>query len=173
MWYPRPIACILALALASSASAEVRANKVKYLDGTWPAVQKKQAEGKLDYPSSAEAATFTADKKKLGALAIPYTRVTRLSYGHKVTRGGNAGWFAFGPPIVAVAAIGAAATASMLQKNHERFLSIAWTDEQGAPQTATFELGKDVARAFTFNIETRTGKTIEFETPEAKANLGR
>ena len=51
-------------------------------------------------------------------------------------------------------------------------ITIAWT-VNGKNEPAVFEFGKDAIRTTIATLEARSGKKFEYETEDAKKNIGR
>lgn len=130
----------------------VRGDEAMYVGGTLGAPEK--TEGTLDV-SQADSAVFTWKK---GAFKIPYKNITTLEYGQKAGRR------------IGVAL--AISPVALLSKKRKHFLSVAFTDEQGQKQGVVFELAKGKTRSTISALETRSGKSLEFESEEAKKHYG-
>ena len=125
-----------------------------YVGGTLTAVPEK-TEGKADF-SSPEAMVFTADRKY--KVDVPYKGITSIEYGQKAGRR------------VGVAL--AVSPVALFSKKRKHYVSIAFTDASGGKQGAVFEVSKGLVRTFVSNLETRSGKTVEFESEDAKKHFG-
>jgi hypothetical protein len=144
------------LALAGTGhfvSAAVRGDKAMYVGGTVPGLQPK-TDGKLDF--SAESETVFTSKK--GKLQIPYQKITSLEYGQKAGRR------------VGVAV--AITIFALFSKKRRHYLTIGYDDAAGKRQGAVFELAKGTVRTVLTTLEARTGKQVEYESEEAKKNIG-
>lgn len=136
---------------AASLTFAVDSKKAVYVGGTVTTIPEK-AEGRLDTKNE-EALIFTADKGK-GELRMPYTAITSLEYGQKAGR-----------------RVGAAIMVSPLllfSKKRKHFLTVSYTDQSGKEQAAVLELGKDIIRTTLTIVETRSGKSIEYQDEEAR-----
>jgi hypothetical protein len=132
----------------------VRGSEVLYVGGTINVVPEK-TEGRLDISGSDEA-IFQCKK---GSFRIPYGAISSLEYGQKAGR-----------------RIGVAIAISplaLLSKKRRHYLSIAYTDPQGAKQGVVFELSKGRTRSVVSTLETRSGKKVEFESAEAEKHFGK
>jgi hypothetical protein len=123
-----------------------------YVGGTLTAISEK-TEGKLDL-SSDSALVFTA---KAGKITVPYKGLTSIEYGQKAGRR------------VGVAL--AVSPVALFSKKRKHYLSIAFSDEQGNKQGAVFEVAKGMIHSVVTNLETRSGKKVEFESEEAKKHF--
>lgn len=149
--------------LAQSAFAGLGSKKAQYVGGTWSQL-KEGVEGRLDV-SGETAAVFIPDKK--GApVEIPYDKITSLEYGQKAGRrvGAAIGW--------GVTTLGVGALPLLFSKKRKHYLSIGYTDATGDPQGVVLQLGKDVTRGTLMTLQTRSQQEIEYESEEAKENLG-
>lgn len=136
-------------AFAFSLTAAVRGDEVMYVGGSMQEIPDK-TEGKfaMDAPTGAE---FNCDK---GKFTILYKGITSLEYGQKSGRRiGMA---------IAISPI------ALLSKKRKHFLSIGFTDENGAKQGAVFELSKSNTRTIITTLEARSGKKVEFESEDAR-----
>jgi hypothetical protein len=136
--------------------------KFKYVGGTWTQV-KQESEGKLDL-SDAKVARFKFDKS--GDVEMPFDNITSLEYGQKAGRrvGATIGW--------GVTTLGIAALPILFSKKRKHFFSIGYRGEDGSNQGVVLELGKNITRATLKTFETRSGKEIEYESEDARKNIG-
>jgi len=133
--------------------AAVRGDKAMYVGGTLASIPEK-SEGRLDLGDT-NLAKFVWKKTEV---LIPYGRILSLEYGQKAGR-----------------RIGAAVAVSPLllfSKKRKHYVTIGFTDDQGKQQGAVFELSKGTVRAALTTLESRSGKKVEYESEEAKKNLG-
>ena len=144
------LGCILIAPMPVSAA--VRGDQVLYVGGTITTVPEK-TEGRLD-TSANSLAIFTAKKGKFN---IPYAGITGLEYGQKAGRR------------VGVAL--AVSPVALLSKKRKHYLTVSFADEHGAKQGAVLEVGKGRIKKLVSLLETRSGKTIEFESEEAKKHF--
>lgn len=153
---------VLLCAFAQPLLAGLGSKDAKYVGGTWSV--KQETEGKFDTTDS-KVARFVSDNKK-ERVEIPYDKITSLEYGQKAGRriGATIGW--------GVTTLGLAALPMLLSKKRKHYLSIGYLGEDGKPQGAVLELGKDVTRATVFTLETRSGKQVEYESEEARKHIG-
>jgi hypothetical protein len=144
------LGCVLIAPMVLSAA--VRGDQVMYVGGSITAVPEK-TEGRLD-TSDNSIAIFIAKKGKFN---IAYARITGLEYGQKAGRR------------VGVAV--AVSPVALLSKKRRHYLTVSFADEQGAKQGAVLEIGKGRIKKLASLLETRSGKTIEFESEEAKKHF--
>lgn len=150
-----PARIVALILLGSTLVSAVGGDKAAYIGGTLADVKEK-AEGTLD-TSTTDAVKF--DARKNGKVAIPYAAITSLEYGQKAGRR------------VAVAVL--VSPLALFSKKRNHYLTITYNDAAGKEQVGVFELGKDIVRTALKIIETRSGKTIEFQDDEArKSGLG-
>jgi hypothetical protein len=134
--------------------AAVRGNEVMYVGGTLTAIPQK-TEGRLDL-SDNSAMKFTSKK---GEVLIPYGKITSIEYGQKAGRR------------VGVAL--AVSPIALFSKKRKHYVTITFTDDADKSQGAVFEVAKGAVRNVVTVLETRSGKQVEYESEEAKKNLGR
>ena len=131
--------------------AAVRGKEVKYVGGSIAGL-KENTEGRLLLDES--DAVFTDKKGKDRLLAIPYKKIDSLEYGQKAGR-----------------RVGVALAVSplfLLSKKRKHFLSISFFDAEGKKQGAVFELSKGIVKETLTTLEQKSGKTVEYESEEAK-----
>jgi hypothetical protein len=135
----------------------VDSKKAAYMGGTW--VQFTQGiEGKLDVSDEGRA-RFVPSKKGLQPGEIVYAKVTSLEYGQKTGR-------RIGLTVLT------GAWPLLLSKKRKHYLTIGFAGDDGKSQAVVLELGKDITRGMLITFETRTGKKIEYETEDARKNVG-
>lgn len=132
--------------------AAVRGDEVMYVGGSIQAIPEK-TEGALD-TTSQDKATFSCKK---GNFEIPFKGITSIEYGQKAGRR------------VGVAL--AVSPVALLSKKRKHFVSIGYTDGQGAKQGVVFEVSKGQVGAVANTLAARSGKVIEFESDEAKKHF--
>lgn len=147
----RALATLLILSFVVPLAA-VDGKKAEYVGGTVSGVPEK-TEGILD-TKHPETLTFTPGKKGSAPLAIPYQAITELEYGQKAGRRVAVGLLV--SPI------------ALFSKKRKHYLTITYKDAQSAEQAAVFEIGKDIIRTTLTIVETRSGKTIQFQDDEAR-----
>jgi hypothetical protein len=145
---------LLVACLMYSASGAVRGDQVMYVGGTITAIQEK-TEGKVDLDDKA-ALTFSTKKHKI---AIPYNGVSSIEYGQKAGRR------------LGVAL--AVSPVALLSKKRKHYVSLSYVDDKGEKQGAVFEVAKGLVGPFVTTIEQRSGKSVEFESEDAKKHFGK
>ena len=148
------LACTVVTLLPAVTYAAVRGDEAKYVGGTLTAIP-ENAEGKLDL-SGRETMRFTAKKVNV---QIEYKKIKSIEYGQKAGRR------------VGIAL--AVTPVALFSKKRRHYVTLAFTDDAGKDQGAVFEIGKDSVRNVLTVLETHSGKQVEFESEEAKKNLGR
>jgi hypothetical protein len=138
-----------ALMLSAVSLLAVDGDKAMYVGGTLDGVFAK-AEGKL----ATDPTAVHFDAKKDGAFEIPYASIAQLEYGQKAGRR------------VAVGVM--VSPLALFSKKRNHYLTISYKDDRGADQAAVLELGKDIVRTTLKVLETRTGKTVEYQDDEAR-----
>jgi hypothetical protein len=149
----RAVICVASAAVAQRVlHAGLGTKDAKYIGGTLQIPQ--DAEGKFDVTDEKTAA-FNSKK---GNISIPYDRITSIEYGQKAGRR------------VGVALV--VSPIALFSKKRRHFLSLTYKDAAGKDQGVVIELGKDIVRTTLKILETRSGKAVEFESEDAKKNLG-
>jgi hypothetical protein len=156
----RTIAFIVSLTIATSAFAGIGSDKAVYRGGTIEA--KIGDEGKLDL-SDATKAVFQLNKKQ--TVVIPYSAVTSVEYGQKAGR-------RIGAAVATTILVSPVGLAMLLSKKRNHMVTIAWTVD-GKNEAAVFEVGKGTIRPTLATLEARTGKKIEYESEDARKNIGK
>jgi len=98
-------------------------------------------------------------------LVIPYGQIQTIEYGQHAGRRIGA---AVGLTVLA-GPIGLLALAS---KKRKHMVSLTWLAD-GKTEAAVFEFGKDGIRPALKTFEARSGKPVEYESEDAKKNIGR
>lgn len=143
----------LAIIVATASMAAVRGDEAMYVGGSLTTIPEK-TEGRLDLSSEQEA-KFTW---KGGQVSIRFDKITSLEYGQKAGRR------------VGVAVV--VSPLALFSKKRKHYLTIAFADETGKQQGAVFELSKGVVRSTLTTFESRSGKTVEYESEDAKKHIG-
>jgi hypothetical protein len=98
------------------------------------------------------------DALKLNAggnsFVIPYSDVTTLEYGLRVSR-----------RYVEAVLI---SPLFLVAKKKTHFLTIGYTDKDGKQQAMILQVGKDEIRPLLVSLEARTGRRIEYQDEEAR-----
>jgi hypothetical protein len=168
-YHRRTIATAVLVAFASLIVEAVGSKKAAYFGGTDPQFTdaKNEVEGQLN-TSDAEALIFTAEKKPFDGkiVRIPYKQILDLEYGQKAGR-------RVGATVGYTILLGPLGLLTLFSKKRKHYLTIGYTNEAGAEQVVLLELGKDIVRATLPIIETRSGKTIEYQDEEARKAAAR
>ena len=161
----RLIALTLVVSLVSpSVLVAVDAKKAAYFGGTAAVFSGAEdpVEGRLD-TTNEEALILTAEKKPFVGqiLRIPYSSILDLEYGQKAGR-------RVGTAVATTVLLGPIGLLSLFSKKRNHYLTIGYTGEGGKEQVAVIELGKDIVRTTLPIVETRSGKSLEFQDEEAR-----
>jgi hypothetical protein len=152
-------AALSALMAASVAQAGVPGDKAMYRGGS---VSVKQGtEAKLDMAGSA---LRFLDKKT--PFEIPYERVQTIEYGQKAGR-------RIGAAVATAVLVSPLGLFMLMSKKRNHMVSVTWLNAEGKTEAVVLECGKDIIRPVIKTLEARSGKVVEFETEDAKKNLGR
>ena len=155
------VAAVVCFALAGNAVAGIDSDKAVYRGGTVQGLQEGK-ESKLDLKGP-DALRFQA---KGFTLAVPFDKIESIEYGQKAGR-------RVGAAIGTAVLLGPIGLALLASKKRKHMVTLAWTNEAGKTDAAVFELGKDAIRATLAILEAKSGKQVEYESPEAKANIGK
>ena len=140
------------LALFATSLVALDKDGAMYVGGT--ANVPAKTEGILNTASEVEA-SFTF---KGGGITIPYKGITSIEYGQKAGR--RIGVAILVSPI------------ALLSKKRKHYVTIGYKDTKNADQGVVLELGKDSVRGALTTLEARSGKKIEYESEDAKKNIG-
>lgn len=160
----------LSLCLNSVSFANVGSNKAAYQGGT---TKNRDFPGAKD---AVEGALLTDDgqdlwfKYKLKGqeklYRIPYNQIVDIEYGQKAGR-------RVGAAIATAILISPVGLFLLFSKKRNHFVTIGYIGEGGKDEVAVFELGKDIVRTTLAIIETRSGKSIQYQDDEGrKFNTG-
>jgi len=97
---------------------------------------------------------YLAFYTKKAQVRVAYDRVNELDYGQKVDR----------RLLLAVVI----SPMFLLSKKRQHFLTIGYTDEDGAHQALVFRVDKNSIRATLASLEARTGVRIQYQDEEAR-----
>ena len=137
-----PIGVSLLLYWPLLASGAVRGGEALYVSGTLSGLVENTA-GRLDI-SGQSGMIFTAKKS---TTAIPYKGIASLQYGQKADR---------------------RKAAALLSKKRKHYLTVTFVDEAGSNQYAVFELAKGIVKPVINRLETRSGKSLTFDSEETR-----
>lgn len=143
---------VLLLILTALPSWAVDSDKAAYIGGTLSLPTKTDGQFQT---SGTDAARFVYSG---GEVSLPYKKINSIEYGQKAGR-----------------RIGVAIMVSpvaLLSKKRKHYLTLGYTDDKGANQGMVVELGKDIVRPTLVALEARTGKKVEYESEDAKKNVG-
>lgn len=146
------IAAVLCACMAAGAGAAVRGDDIMYVGGTLSTVPEK-TEGKIDL-SRSDQAVFTSKKH---SILLPYSGIASIEYGQKAGR-------RLGVAI-------AVSPVALLSKKRRHYVSISFTDASGTRQGAVFEIAKGLVASMIRTLEQRSGKTVDFESAEARTHF--
>lgn len=141
-------------------AAAVEGENSRYAGGTVAAIL-EDTEGKLDLKDE-KTMVFEWDN---GKWELPYSNINIIEYGQKAGR-------RVGAAIGTAIALSPVGLFLLFSKKRKHFISLGFTDENGKQQGAIFELSKGTVRKTLKSLEARTGKKVEYESDEAKKNIG-
>lgn len=160
--FNQSVALAVSLALFSgSIFAGIDSNKAAYRGGTIATIEQGH-EAKIELRGNA----FEFQSKK-SPLTIEYDKITSIEYGQKAGRRVGA-TIALG-----VTTMGVGALPVLFSKKRNHMVTLGWTNAEGKTEAAVFEFGKDAIRSALAVFEARTGKQIEYESADARANIGK
>jgi hypothetical protein len=152
----RVIALSVCLTIATSVFAGVPSNKAVYRGGTIAGL-KQDVEAKPDY-SNPNGFTFA------GAV-IPYDKIQSIEYGQKAGR-------RIGAAVATAIIVSPLGLFMLMSKKRKHMVSVTWTGADGKGEAAVFEFGKGGVRQALKILEAKSGKQVEYESEDAKKNIG-
>jgi hypothetical protein len=158
----KAISLFLALLfVAEPLMAGIPGDKSVYVGGTVASIQ-QGGMGVLDYKDDTTLKYAWNKGGQSGTWSVPYKNVTSLSYGQHAGRrvGATVAW--------GVTTLGIMALPLLFSKKRRHYLTVEYTDENGKPQAAVFEVGKNAIRTTLASLEVRTGQKVAYEDEEAK-----
>ena len=155
------IAMLLAVLLAAPAFAGIGGHEAIYRGGTYP--MQNGTKGALDL-SDAGVAVFRVKDSGGASIRIPYSAVTSIEYGQKAGR-------RLGAAIATTILVSPVGLALLLSHKRRHIVTLMWTAD-GKNAAAVFEVGKGAIRSTLVALEARTGKKVEYESPDARKNVG-
>ena len=142
--------CLLALLvfgpLLQAGDTDTRA---LYVGGTVPGVHAK-SDVRIGVQQPDALQVRTGNK----SFAVPYKDVTTLEYGMRVSR----------RYVEAVLL----SPLFLVAKKKSHYLTIGYTDQDGAQQAIVLQVGKDEIRPLLVSLEARTGRRVEYQDEEAR-----
>ena len=127
----------------------VDGKKAQYIGGTVSVIP-ENSEGSFT-TNAQDKITFTYKKS---TWEVTYAQITGLEYGQKAGRRVGVA--------IAISPI------ALFSKKRKHYLTINYNDVSGKTQAAVFEIGKNIIRTTLTILETRSGKTIEYQDEEAR-----
>jgi hypothetical protein len=125
---------------------------------------KSGTSGALDL-SDATVAVFHVKDTEGASIRIPYAAITSIEYGQKAGR-------RLGAAIATTILVSPVGLALLLSHKRKHIVTLMWTVAEGKNEAAVFEVGKSAIRPALTALEARTGKKVEYESPDARKNLG-
>jgi hypothetical protein len=101
-----------------------------------------------------------------GKLQVPYDKIQSVEYGQKAGR-------RVGAAIATAILVSPVGLFLLFSKKRNHIVSLTWTNAEGKSDGAVFEINKDAIRSTLKILEVKTGKEIIYESPEARANIGK
>lgn len=151
-------ALMLSLTLAGTAFAGIGNNEAVYHGGT---IELKEGTGGKLQLTDGKDAVF---QSKGSSVRIPYAAITSIEYGQKAGR-------RVGAAIATTILVTPVGLALLLSHKRRHIVTLAWTVD-GKNEAAVFELGKSAIRPALVTLEARTGKKVDYESPDARKNIG-
>jgi hypothetical protein len=145
----RATALLVSIWLAASAPAQEGGGRVQYVGGTVAALA-DAPKGRL-LTTDSDFLIFQTGQRRY---AVRWSRITLLEYGQRVNRR-----YAMGVIISPLL---------VLSKSRKHFLTIGFTDEEGAQQAMVFRVDKDDIRSLLVSLEVRTNLKVEYQDEDAR-----
>jgi hypothetical protein len=141
------VICLMAAAVALAAAEP--GVKTQFIGGTVSGVKAKCA-ARLDL-TGPQAMAFECG---MTALRIAYRNINTVEYGQNVSR--------------RYAAAILISPVLLLSKSRRHYVTIGYTDEDGAQQALVVRVGKGDIRTVLASLEARTGRRVEYQDDEAR-----
>lgn len=153
---------VVCLALIQTTlTAGVAGDKAAYRGGTIPLKEGTEAKFSL----VGNQFTFQPGNKK-NSYTIPYEKIQTVEYGQKAGR-------RIGAAVALTALVTPLGLFALMSKKRRHMVTLTWVNADGKTDAAVFEFGKDSIRAALNSFEARSGKQIEYESEDAKKNIGK
>lgn len=153
----KTIAILVCLAVASSAIAGVGGDKAAYRAGTIAGMKEGfEARANLSSP----------DAFMFGTATVPYAKIQSIEYGQKAGR-------RVGAAIATAILVSPVGLFMLFSKKRKHMVSLTWTNAEGKTDAIVLEFGKHAIRGALKILEARSGKEVEYESEDAKANIGK
>ena len=107
-----------------------------------------------------------ADVFTFATLSVPYDKVKSIEYGQKAGR-------RVGAAIATAVLVAPVGLFLLFSKKRKHMVSLTWENAEGKTDAAVFELGKSAIRPALKILEAKTGKEVEYESEDARANIGK
>jgi hypothetical protein len=159
---------LLALATETNGMASVGPKDAAYFGGTAAAFASATdpVDGHIDTIDEDLLAFVATDRAFAGrTVSIPYASVVDVEYGQKAGR-------RVGAAIGYTALAGPAGLLALLSKKRNHYVTVGYTDADGAAQVAVFEIGKGIVRATLAIIEARSHRKVVYQDREARRSVG-
>lgn len=144
----------------TSLSAGVDSHKAVYRGGTITELDQNK-EARLNV-SGADELTFITSNYRL---AVPFKSIQSIEYGQKAGR-------RVGAAIATAVLVSPVGLFLLFSKKRKHMVSLTWTNGEKT-EAAVFEVGKDAVRTTLKVLEAKSGKETEYESSEARENLGK
>lgn len=155
---------LLFVFVASIPLSALDGDKASYFGGTHGpyAGAKEPIEGRLNTYSEDVLVLIPAKRPYFGVdLRIAYSKIIDLEYGQKAGR-------RVGTAVATTVLLGPIGLVSLFSKKRKHFLTVGYKDDAGKDQVAVIELGKDIVRTTLAIVQTRSGKSIEYQDEDAR-----
>lgn len=154
-------AAVLSVAIfTTSAQAGISTDKVAYRGGSVTTL-KQGDERKF---------SLDGDAFKIFAgghtVAIPYEKIQSVEYGQKAGR-------RIGAAVAMTVLVTPLGLLMLASKKRKHIVTLTWQDANGRSEGGVFEFGKNAIRGALAALEARSGRQIEYESEDAKKNIGR
>lgn len=140
---------MLCVSIAGVGMAADRGSRVQCVGGTVQQLQ-QGPKGRIHATND----EFLVFESKQVHYLVPWDRVNLLEYGQKVSRR-----YVMGIVISPLL---------LLSKARKHFLTVGFTDEEGAQQAAVFRVEKNHIRSLLVALEARTNLVVEFQDDDAR-----
>ena len=144
-----PFATTFMIVMPSMAVVAAAQTHAEYVGGTAEALASGRG-GTIELADTKYFAFYVKD----GQFRVAYSQINLVEYGQKVDRR------------MALAVV--ISPIFLLAKSRKHFLTLGYTDEQGAQQALVFRVDKGAIRPVLASLEARTGLKVQYQDLEAR-----
>ena len=159
--YKQFTAAVLSVAIfTTSAQAGISTDKVAYRGGSVTTL--KQGDERKFALDGDSFRIFAGGH----TVAIPYEKIQTIEYGQKAGR-------RIGAAVAMSVLVTPLGLLMLASKKRKHIVTLTWQDANGRNEGGVFEFGKNAIRGALAALEARSGRQVEYESEDARKNIGR